>query len=563
MKSKKRWIFLLKAFLVVLPVLASGQQLDGLGSQQAFSFRGNFSANLIGYNANGIVARGDPFSLMLSANATASFYGISMPFSFRFSNKRADYTQPFNQFGLSPSYKWAKAHIGYSSVNFSNYTMGGHKFLGGGLEMNPGKFRFGFVYGRFKKATTAFEQAIDTTSTLTRKGFATRIGVGSEKTFFDVIVLKIKDDSTTVLQPNGQYIPPEENLVTGFNTRIQLSENFSFESEMALSVYTTDVSAVPIENFDSLENRKIYKEAERFMAVNQSTDLLTAIRSSVNYTQKNFNTRLEYRRVDPGYRSMGTYYLNNDIENITIAPGLSLMNRKLNLRGSIGLQRDNLQNTKKATSLRTISSLNASFNPSHIFGIDLNYSNYASNQRAGRVPLIDSLKLFQTTHNLSIMPRLMFSGMNFNHMFMLMVGRMELKDFNVFTSQFTENQALLANFNYNFSLLQHGLSFLIGANYNELKNALVSSEAIGFTFGASKTFLEGKLMVGWNNSYIQTDQGSGKGRVINSMVNSTYQVARNHALRFNLYYISSSNPDGITTQKFNETKGDMTYVFTF
>lgn len=75
------------------------------------------------------------------------------------------------------------------------------------------------------------------------------------------------------------------------------------------------------------------------------------------------NTRMEYRRIDPGYRSMGAYFMNNDLENLTITPSMSLFKRKLNLRGSIGVQHDNLRNTKRATSIRTISAIHASINP--------------------------------------------------------------------------------------------------------------------------------------------------------------------------------------------------------
>ncbi len=46
------------------------------------------SANLIGDNATGIESRMHPFAMMLSANATASVYGISIPFSIRYSNTR-------------------------------------------------------------------------------------------------------------------------------------------------------------------------------------------------------------------------------------------------------------------------------------------------------------------------------------------------------------------------------------------------------------------------------------------------------------------------------------------
>lgn len=563
MKCANHRIYLFQIiFLVCGTSLASAQQLDQLTAQPVFTLNGNFSANLIGYNATGIDNRMHPFAMMLSAHATASLYGISIPFSIRYSNRRVNYTQPFNQFGLSPSYKWATAHIGYRTISYSQFTLAGHNFLGGGIDLNPGKLRFGIVYGRFRKSAALYQEAIDTTHTYTRKGYSARIGVGTDRTFLDLIFLQIKDDSTSFEKmPAGKYAPAEMNTVGGINSRIGFSDRFFFEGELAASVYNTDMDAPDL---DITDEGATLSRISHFLAVNQSTELLTAIRSSLTYKTMPFTARLEYRRVDPGYRSMGAYFFNNDIENITIAPGFSLFDRKLNVRGSVGLQRDNLRNTKKSTSLRTISSLNASYNPVPEFGIDFLYSNYSSNQRAGRLPLIDSLKLYQTTSNISIMPRLVLTRARTNHILMLVVSRMTLNDRNIHTAQFTENQASILNLNYHLNLLQHGLSVLFGVNYNMLENYLVSSEAAGITAGASKSMLQGRLMLGWNNSLIRADQPMGKALVINSNLYSTYQLAGNHQLRFNFYYISSSYPDGGPSNgSFNEFKGDMSYVYTF
>jgi len=556
-----RYLITQVLLITCLQGIVFGQQLDNLSSQKPFQLRGNFSTNLIGYGASGIENRLTPFAFMVSANATASVYGISMPFSVRYSNQQVDYTQPFNQFGISPSYKWAKAHIGYRSVNFSNFTMAGHSFLGGGLELNPGLFRFGFVYGRFKKSAVAFEQAIDTTQTLTRKGYGTKIGVGSEKNYVDLIFLRIRDDSTSVLQPQSQsFSPAEENAVTGINTRITFSRTLFFESEVAASIYTTDISAP---GFDVDDSSPLLQKATGVMNVNQSSELLTAMRASLNFRAKAFSTRLEYRRIDPGYRSMGAYFMNNDIENFTVAPSFSLFNRKLNLRGSIGLQRDNLRNAKRATSLRTISSAQVSWNPAPVFGIDLSYSNYSSNQRAGRVPLIDSLKFFQTNSNITIAPRLLFTGPQFNHMVMAVLSRMELFDRNINTKTFTENQATMANVNYSLSILEHQATLSAGFNYNKLENFAGAQSAGGFTLGAQKNFLDGKLNLGINNSTIRIEYPQGVGWTLNTSANTSYRITRKHALRFNLYFIRSDYPDGMLSNDFNEIKGDMSYVYTF
>ena len=97
-----------------------------------------------------------PFVYYISGTLNTSAFGISFPVSYTFSKNNSDFSNPFYRLGASPEYRWAKAHIGYRSISFSKFTLSGHNFLGGGLELNPGIFRFGAVYGRFAKEKTAF-----------------------------------------------------------------------------------------------------------------------------------------------------------------------------------------------------------------------------------------------------------------------------------------------------------------------------------------------------------------------------------------------------------------------
>lgn len=556
-------VILAGIFLASFNTFVSAQQLDHLSEQDPFAIHGNISANVIGYHASGIENRARPFALMLAANATISTYGFDIPFSFRFSDRRVDYTQPFNQFGLSPSYKWLTTHFGYRNVTFSDYTLAGHTFLGAGIEMHPGKLRFGAVYGRFRKSTVPYENAIDTTRNLSRKGYAIKLGVGSEKTFVDLIVMKVNDDSTTAIRNSGEaYSPAESNLVTGLNTRISFSRQVWFEGEVAGSLYTTDVAAF---GFEGLEDDPWLSRLNRITPVNLSSELLTAVRSSLNFKSRDFSTKLEYRRIDPGYRSMGAYFFNNDLENLVIAPAFNLFKRKLNIRGSLGLQRDNLRNTRKATSLRTISSVNLSYNPVPVFGIDINYNNYSSNQRAGRLPLIDSLKYFQATTNLGIMPRLMIVNEKHSHILMLMFNKMKLNDKNASTAQFTENDATIANLNYNLGFNKSALTLMLGFTYNKLQNYVFEHSASGFTAGVSKSWLGGKIQSGLSNALIWSGQQGDTERslTLNTSVNAGYQISNHHSLRLNVFFIRFLAKGTTQEPTFNELKGDFGYVFTF
>jgi hypothetical protein len=552
-------LLIFSAFFV-LPAFAFSQQLDNLSSQKPVTFHGTVGANLIGYSSSGIDNRMDPFGMVLSGNATLSVYGVSMPFSFRFSDKKMDYVQPFNQFGLSPSYKWITLHGGYRSVKFSDFTMAGHTFLGGGVELNPGKFRFGAVYGRFKKNTGMFENERDTVRTFNRKGYAIKMGVGSKKNFVDLVVLRIQDDSLSVTDSKGFLTAdPEQNVVTGINSFFTFSKTLTFEAEIAASLYTTDASVKPF----SSEDEPILEKVNKFIVINESSEFTTAAKSALNYKSKLFGLRAEYRRIDPKYKSMGAYYFNDDVENFTIAPSVPLFQKKLYLRGSIGLQRDNLRNSKLATTKRTISSANISFNPVPVFGIDLNYSNYSNNQKAGRMPVIDTIRVFQTTSNFTVAPRLMFATAKYNQMVMAIFNRSGLHDKNATTAEFSESAATIVNLNYNINFNESLLGLMAGVNYTALENFAGVNKVTGFTAGANKSWMEGAINGGINTSIMRANYMDDKGWIYSHSLNGSYQINQHHNVRLNLYLTSQKFPDGSVNKKFNEFKADLSYAYTF
>ena len=143
------WLIL----LILIMNQSIAQDLTNIKDLKPFSIEGNIGLNSSYYNNFGTIPnRQTPFGFGINANATISLYGISMPFSFNwYSNEKAGFNQPFNQFGISPTYKWLTLHLGYRNVSFSEYTLNGYTFLGVGLEARPGKFRFGASYGKFNQ----------------------------------------------------------------------------------------------------------------------------------------------------------------------------------------------------------------------------------------------------------------------------------------------------------------------------------------------------------------------------------------------------------------------------
>jgi hypothetical protein len=549
--------------LIVTLQEASAQDLETIGQQKPFTISGGASARTIFYSANGIENRRKPFSYVISGSPVITIYGITIPVYFVFSEQERSFRQPFNQFGLSPRYKWITLHAGYRNITYSPYTLGGHTILGAGVDLNPGIFRFGFMYGRLNRAT-----AVDTTSgsfdpyQYTRKGYAAKIGIGKGSNFIDLSFIKAKDDSSSAPNAEGivPRVTPSENIVFGLSGSFTY-KNFFVEGDAGLSLYTNNLgSSVPFDSIpDALKN-----SLGRFITVNGSSEFYSAYNFGIGYRFQDITLKIQYRRIDPDFKSMGAYFFNNDLEHITIAPTFSLFKRKLYFSGSLGLQHDNLQKQKESTSRRVIGSANVSATINERLGVDFTYSNFSTRQRPGRVLVADTLLVTQSTGSMGITPRYIIPKENITHTFVLSWNYTNLVDLNKSTAMHSELTSTMIFLNYQIMLVPQNLSLYINFNSMKLDMSTGVTGNKGVTLGGNKNLKNNKFNLGVSFSVMQSKSGGRKGTLINNGLQCTYRVNDHHSFSTNINYIGSSaaniNPEG---SKFSELRGELAYTVSF
>lgn len=570
-KQHPYFLYLATAILLIsLSDVLRAQDLSTIGQQKPFTLNGGINVRTIFYSAKGIEARRKPFSYVIAGAPVLSIYGISVPISFVFSEQERSFRQPFNQFGMSPTYKWITLHAGYRNISFSPYTLAGHTILGGGVEMTPGIFRFGFMYGRLNRAT-----AVDSTSgslepfSYTRKGYALKFGVGKGRNFVDVSLLKAKDDSTSAHTDaiTRHQVLPAENAVFGITARFTFLKRFYWEGDGGLSLYTRNIGTRLGLDSASLLPGILTNTLGNLLTINGSTEFYSAYQTSVGYRGKILSLRLQYRRVDPGYQSMGAYFFNNDVQNITIAPSVVLFKQKIRFSGSLGLQRDNLQNQKQATSKRVIGSANLSADFTERLGIDVNFSNFSTNQRARTILVADSFLIAQTTRNLSVTPRYIIMGAAVNHSFLFSYSRMTLTDQNARTSSDNNIQSNNIFFNYQVTFIERGLAFSLNLNSAQVQLATGKNGNEGVTVGLTKRLLDNKLSLGLNSSWLKGTRGTGHSTIHNNGIRADLQASKKHRFNALLNVISntptgSSITDGSNT-RYSEFRGELGYNFIF
>jgi hypothetical protein len=540
----------------------AAQDLEQLVKQKPFAINGTLGMGIGTYNSNGIPARQRAFSYLLSGAPTLSIYGVSFPFSVVVSDQQRGFRQPFNQYGMSPTYKWLTLHAGWRSLEFSPFTLAGHTFLGAGLEANPGKLRFGFVYGRFNKAieedplaSSAFGQ----TPAYKRMGYSAKLGLGTENNHFDLIFLNAKDEVNSLKNPVlTSGLKPAENMVLGISARFNFLKQFIFNLDASGSIYTNNQLS------DTIAHLQLAKVAliRKLITLNTSTQALTAGQTSLGYQGSNYNVLLKYRRVDPDYKSMGAYYFETDVQNYTLEGGVRLMKGQMQVNGSLGVQNDNILHDKSYRSNRKIGSLNVSYNTQN-YGVDLRYSNYGITQDRGLNPIIDTLRVARTNHNINAMFRYNLPGESVNQGIVLVGSIQSLVDLNHFSSAQTNSNSKTVNLSYQLNLTPQAAGLTAGVNYTVANISFGKTLFYGPSLGLNKQFEKGKYLLNAALSY-QQQQNNGKnaGNIFNGILNGSYRITPANAAALSLSYLKSNSKD-ITLPSFNELRSSLNFTHSF
>jgi hypothetical protein len=550
MVCKTLKILLILCTVSFLPA-ARSQDLTNIGKQKPFDYTGSLSVKMGAYTHTGNDSpRNDPFNWTIIGSPTIIIYGISFPFSFLFSSQNQSYTQPFNQYGLSPTYKWITFHAGYRNVSFSPYTLGGITFLGGGIELKPGKFRFSAVYGRIRKPVDEDTNRREVVPSFKRMLAAIKVGAGSQYNYIDFSIIKGWDvDGSIAELSSGSNLRPQENLVLGLSGRARILKKVSFQLDGAVSAYTKDTKAQPYDEETTQMLSPIFNW-------NIASQVLTAFQTSLAYNEKNFGIKLQYKRIDPDYKSMGANYIQSDIEAYTIEPNFSLFKQKLRLGGSVGLQHDNLLDQKSATTKRTIGSVNLSYNPVQQYGLDIQFANYGVAQKAGIRPVNDTSRVAQANLNFNISNRLTLMDKVKVMNFMFIVTYQMLNDQNQFTSDYTESKVFFTNLSFSYAVLESGTSVNAGLAFSNNKMSAFKTQMIGPSAGISREIIKKKLSGNANASYmLSRTNGSSSGGVFNATLGLNYRPYKKHSFNLNINMInnnSSISPDGTFTEfRFN------------
>lgn len=503
------------------------QSLDNLSGQTPVKLSGSIQATSMTMGTVGAQQFSPAFAGVLTGSPVLSIYGLALPFSFSLSNTSTSYQQPFNEFGLSPSYKWATVHLGFRSMTFSPFTLAGHTFLGAGAELNPGILRLGFMYGRLQQAVQATDplkkidtvivvdslsvpghpdtvkvpdtmqlgKTSDSAPAFRRTGLGVKLGVGTAAHYVDLLFFRASDDTQSINAKNAAAsgVTPSSNVIAGISTHQMIASHITWDLDAAMSALTRDLRA------DTLPDSVLHLPSivKSLISPNISSSYAWAVQSGLRLSWPLVSTALLYKRVQPGYTSLGAYFVQNDVEEFSIAPSLRLVKGKLSLSGKFGLQHDNLARNKVQTTQRVVGSVNLSLHPNSIFGFDASYCNYTTGQKSKLDSLYDSSAINQSLHTLTVTPTLMFTGTTWSHLLCLTGQFQELVDYSKATAG---NSSLYGLFSYSATHVPLSMTLSPSASWTHSIISAIRTDMLTSGLRVSKGFFNRSLTVSLDNS---------------------------------------------------------------
>lgn len=541
-----------------------------------FKISGGISANSVFYNSNVYSGR-EPFTYFLNGNLNLGLYKWTMPISYSFTNQGSNlgYQVPFkfNRLSIAPKYKWVKAYIGDANMTFSPYTYNGLLFTGAGLELTPKMpLKVALMTGRLNKAVED-DGNPNTIPAYKRMGYGANLKWEKDKYKLGLIGFYAKDDLHSLKNaPDAKGVLPQENLVLSFSGTFKLKKNLEAYGEYANTALINDLRA----NSNGLIKKGI---ASKFLSTNSSMESYSAYNAGVNLTLKKGMVGVRYERIDPGYKTLGAYYFNNDLENITLNSSFTMLKDKLSLSTNIGRQRDNLDNKKAKQTSRWVGALNANLKASDKLMITASYSNFTmfTSKQLNQFNTINNNPLLIQQPKDSIDYKQISQNTNINVNYILSSTKEKVQNINVnysLNDMVNRENGIVrkgglsrfhnANVNYNLGFPEKKLNIATSFNFTHTYAASQSSTIWGPGVTVTKSFLkEEKLKTSFGASYNHSGSATANISVMNFRLGANYMPWKQHDFNFNFIQMFRNTDQAIENPNLNEMTCTVGYNYSF
>lgn len=552
----KRLLYLFIISMLVLITKANTQDLENLDEIPLIRTSGGVGFRAMYTETNDPTNQRDPWFWQFNANLNLNLLGvIDAPFSLVLNSQENQVNQPAlpTQFGLSPTYKSISAHAGYRTMRFSDYSLGGLMFLGGGVEIKPKDHWLSgsAMYGRFSEALQPVEGL--GLGQYERKGYGLKLNAGDNKNYVSLIGFRAKDlPGTLNTEMLSEDVAPQDNLIWSVLAGKQWGR-LNLRTEYTSSALTRDTRESDL----ILNDFSYYNNLGGFFEANATTIVRSAFTFDANYAMDKYNLQFGYTRVAPDFASLGATSINDDLEEISGGIGWQMLNNTLNVNANVGVQRNNLDEKAAEGVRKLISAVNIFWMASERLNFNGTYSNFNSNTIRTATIDSDTLEFFQVTTNGSLTTTYSIGNAALPQTLILNANYQEATD-----SDNNDNDALNANLAYTITFPDPRLSGTISYNYNLTVSNMMEIATVGPSLSIVKGFKGGLTTSITGSSLTSNIDGEETSGLTNINFSARYSLKSKHSFGFTYLYIErASQMDGVAST--NESRANFNYNFRF
>lgn len=362
------------------------------------------------------VLQAGKFSIPINFNFAAMAASVAGPYAgLRHQSVKQFFTNPANNFGINPKYKWAELQLGTQYLKYSDLSTGDIGIFGAGFDLRPKTYRIKFFTGVSQYGVNAVYPSVGVplsavvAGSYQRNHWMFQLGKEKEEKYnFAITFAKGKDKPASVTTP-PLAVKPQEGITASLVADAYLRKGWYIKTETAESYFTRDLNQPLSPNLGN--------SFKPFISGRTSTGRDWAGKGSIGKKSKDFDIGLQTKYIGAGFQTTGYPYLQPDIWDNTINSRFNAFKGKTNVVVSIGQRVNNLSNTANTTK-QFIGNLNWFTQFSDHFNININYNNFGFTSSSGLNPFgirnVSNDLGITTSYNWSNTKRMNMITLNYN-----------------------------------------------------------------------------------------------------------------------------------------------------
>jgi hypothetical protein len=484
-----------------------------------FSISGTMGISYEGYGLNrnpdgwtGYLPRRPWNQVRFNFTPTMTFSkNFSIPFNFNFAAVPTNYagpysgiakqslgqflTNPMNNFGINPKYKWAELQLGTQYLKYSDLSTGDIGVFGAGFDLRPKTYRIKFFTGISQQGINFFAGIPPVTGAYKRTNWMFQLGKEKEGKYNLAFNFAKGKDVVSSSSPPPATIKPEEGFVFSLVSDVYFKKGWYVKLEGAQSIFTKDLTT-PLS--------PLVKSFKPFIDAHTSTVRDYAGQAAIGKRSAKFDIGLMTKYLGAGFQTTGYPYLQPDRLDYTVNTRFVAWKNKMNVVASIGQRINNVNNTALKAK-QFIGNLNWFTQFNDHWSVNVTYNNFGFQSNSG----INPYGIKNVSNDMGINPTFTWSNTKMSHLLSLTYNYSKYDERDVITGATTSNNTHMALLTYVPVYFEKDLNpdFSVLYFYNNVPGAKTMlttiSSSLGMPIAKKKIRLRGQLQytIGKLNSF--------------------------------------------------------------